>query len=149
MGKLNLSMIARVVATLAAFVAVGFCAAVWHYTPKAISAAGKPVQLDTLSLQIDILSLTLSALGIGLAVIGLFGYQALKEAAELRAERAASDVAAKKADEVATRAVAEHIEKLEARFQGLSANRSQDAASANVDDVILERGKEDGDGRNN
>jgi len=39
--------------------------------------------------------LTLAAVGIGLAVVGVFGYQAIKEAAEAKAER--------KSDEIATR----------------------------------------------
>jgi len=142
---------AKLGAVLAAFVTAGFAFAIWHILPKSPIANGKPVgNLDVISLQLDILSLTISAIGIALAVMGLFGFHALKDAAEARAEKAASAIAAKKADEVATRAVAEHIEILEAKYRGdgLSTKPPETPETASVEDVIPEGDTEVKDGRN-
>lgn len=92
----------RLLGFLSAFVAAAFAIAIWHRGPTQAMAAGKPVEtLDVISLQIDILSLTMAAIGIGLAVIALFGYQALKEAAEARAEAAAKEVAEREIRKIA------------------------------------------------
>jgi uncharacterized membrane protein YidH (DUF202 family) len=89
-----------------------FMWALWRATDLRPTAAGQSVSLDSLSLQLDILSLTMAAVGIALAAVGLFGYQTLKEAAEARAELAAIDVASKRADEIATAAVAKHFQNM-------------------------------------
>lgn len=82
----------RLSGVLAAFLAAGIAYAIWQREPVKPVAGGKPIEgLDVISLQIDILGLTLAAIGIGLAVMALFGYQALKEAAEARAERVAKE----------------------------------------------------------
>ena len=91
----TLWLMLRILAVICGFAAFGISLVVWRALPAKPTAGGEPVKIDSLSLQIDILSLTLAAVGIGLAVVGVFGYQAIKEAAEAKAER--------KSDEIATR----------------------------------------------
>lgn len=62
--------------------------------------------IDVIAIQLDILSLVVAVAGIGLAVMGVFGYQSIKSGAEA----AAREIAARKADEVATAAVALHMQ---------------------------------------
>lgn len=73
----------------------------WRASPFVPAANGQVVEngIDIIAIQLDILSLVIAVVGIGLAVMSIIGYQAIKAAAIA------------KADEVATAALALHIEK--------------------------------------
>jgi hypothetical protein len=87
------------------------------------TAAGQELinGFDVIAIQLNILTVVLTALGIGLGIAALIGYQGVKEAAASMAKT----IAGAKADEVATKVVAEHIEKLENSGLGLAAANPQ------------------------
>lgn len=133
----------RVLLLIVAVCAVTGCALLWlifSATNIKPNAGGEAVSLDSLSLQLDILSLTMAAVGIALAAVGLFGYQTLREAAEARAERTAAEIAAMRADEIATAAVAKHLEGLHSD-DGLA--RTNQAATVELGSVTEVERKED------
>lgn len=82
----------------------------WRASSFKPIANGEPIQsgIDVISIQLDILSLIVGVVGVALAVFGFFGYQAIKAGAEDAAIRSATA----KADEVATRAVALHMQNI-------------------------------------
>lgn len=82
----------------------------WRASPFKAAADGKPLEsgIDMIAIQIDILSLIIAVMGIGLAVMSIIGYQSIKAGAEAAAIKTASA----KADEIATRAVALHMQNI-------------------------------------
>jgi hypothetical protein len=78
-----------------------------HFVP---AANGEELKsgIDVISIQLDILSLVVAVAGIGLAVMGFLGYQSIKSWAEAAAIKAATA----KADEVATAAIALHMQNM-------------------------------------
>ena len=110
MGRWIWRLVGLLIAAAAALGAFTFWIFVNRMPVKAaVNGQPLPAGFDVISVQIDILTLAITAMGIGLGVAAIFGYQALKDAAKTSAEQTARDTA----DQVATRAVAEHIEKLE------------------------------------
>jgi hypothetical protein len=82
----------------------------------AVQGQQVPDGFDVVAYQLDLLTLTVTLMGIALAVASIFGYQGVKAAAEEMANKTAT----RRADEVATQAVAEHIEKLGRSFPASS-----------------------------
>jgi hypothetical protein len=82
----------------------------WRSSPFVPVANGQdmPSGIDVISIQLDILSLIIAVVGVALAVFGVVGYQAIKAGAEAMA----SKVAGAKADEVATAAIALHMQNM-------------------------------------
>jgi hypothetical protein len=82
----------------------------WRASPFVPAANGVEIKsgINVIAIQLDILSLFISVSGIGLAVMGFVGYQSVKSGAE----SAAREVAAAKADQVATAAVALHMQSI-------------------------------------
>jgi hypothetical protein len=82
----------------------------WRASPFIPVANGHdmPSGIDVISIQLDILSLIIGVVGVALAVFGFVGYQAIKAGAEAMA----SKIAAAKADEVATAAIALHMQNM-------------------------------------
>lgn len=91
------------------FISVLFWTA-WKASSFKPIANGEPIQsgIDVISIQLDILSLVVAVVGIALAVMGFIGYQAIKSGAEAAAIKAAEA----KADEIATSAVALHMQNI-------------------------------------
>lgn len=128
----------RILLVVVAVCAVTGCALLWlifSATDIKPNSGGVPVSLDSLSLQLDILSLTMAAVGIALAAVGLFGYQTLREAAEARAERTAAEIAARRADEIATAAIAKHLENIQIDEGFARANQSATVELGSVTEV--------------
>lgn len=88
----------------------------WRASPFKPTANGAPLPsgIDVISIQLDILSLIVGVVGIALAVMSIIGYQAIKAAAE----SAAIEAATAKADEVATAAVALHMQNIQGTDSG-------------------------------
>lgn len=82
----------------------------WRSSPFIPTANGGVLSsgIDVISIQLDILSLIIAVAGIVLAVMGFVGYQAVKAGAEEMARK----IAAAKADEVATAAIALHMQNM-------------------------------------
>jgi hypothetical protein len=109
---------AAFLALIGALIFAAFAFYLWVMkAPFLAVAMGQPVAdgFDVVAFQLDVLTLAVTAVGIGLAVAAIFGYQALKDAAQATAKRTAKQVA----DKVATEAIAEHIEKLQTLMSSL------------------------------
>lgn len=90
----------------------------WRASPFKPSGDGKVIEsgIDVIAIQLDILSLIIAVIGIGLAVMSFLGYQAIKDAAIARA------------DAVATKAMALHMENIERTMRGLQSGPGNTAA---------------------
>lgn len=96
-------------ALILSIVSCFFLYALWKASAVRPVVNGEPASsLEVVSLQIDILSLVIAVVGIALAVMGFIGYQAIKSGAEA----VAIQTAEAKADEIATRAVALHMQNI-------------------------------------
>lgn len=82
-------------------------------TPAA-NGASLPTGIDVIAIQLDILSLVVAVVGVGLGVAGFVGYQAIKSGAEAAAIKAATE----KADAVATKAIALHMQNIPGTDEG-------------------------------
>lgn len=91
----------------------------WRASPFVPASNGAPLPsgIDVISIQLDILSLIIGVVGVALAVMSIIGYQSIKAAAEAAAIQAATA----KADEVATEAVALHMQNIPGTNEGTQA----------------------------
>lgn len=112
--------------------------AMLHAMPIKPTAKGQELVdgFDVIAIQLDILTLAITAVGIVLGIAAIFGYQAMRDASVGMAKNAAEDVA--------TRVIAEHIEKLEAWKRGFAASHPQ--AAVDPGEAVEMRGDESNGG---
>lgn len=131
--RLFWSALGAIVAFAAAFGAFTF----WAYLRSMpVKPASNGVELgqgyDVISIQLEILTVAVTAFGIFLGVAAIVGYQSIKSAAETRAES------------VATKTLAEHIEKLEDWKRGFNPSTPQTPDPGQVTEVHGERQSDGG-----
>ena len=114
--------------SIMAFISALFWSA-WKASPFKASSDGRVIEsgIDVIAIQLDILSLIIAVIGIGLAVMSFLGYQAIKDAAVARA------------DAVATKAIALHMENITRTIEGLRSGEGPAAVEpADVEPVTTE-----------